>query len=188
MRTHIPADALRVARTLTRLSQRDVAVQAGVVQKSLVAAEAGRATRIETHLRLRKHYERMGIEFMGTVDLAKDSVVGSGARWRMPDTLPPSENDALQFHTESAGVSFAAARALLGSAQKEIARLAGIPERKMASVELGKGFTSESYEALRQYYENAGVVFLGWGDVSRKVFYGVGVRWAANKKPLQHQP
>ena len=189
MTTLVNADALRVARTLTGLNQREVESESRVAQKSIVAAESEQKTSsVQTNMRLCDFYESKGIEFIGTPVLRETTLIGSGARWRLPPTLPVEPEIGAAFHTESNGTSFIAARSLLGLQQKEVADLAGIALRKVAALEAGGDYSVEAYRILRSYYEAEGVEFLGWGDVSTQRFYGVGVRWRASAKILSKGP
>ena len=65
----------------------------------------------------------------------------------------------------------------MGVKQSEAAQGAGIPEYKVRTLEAGVVHDQVALGRLRAFFEQSGVEFLGWGDVSRGVFYGVGVRW-----------
>lgn len=183
MTTLVDADALRVARTLTGLTQREVEAECRVAQKSVVAAESEKKTSsVQTNMRLCDFYESKGIEFVGTPALRETTVIGSGARWKLPPTLPVEADIGAAFHTEPNGTSFIAARSLLGLQQKEVADRAAITLRKLAALESGGDYSIEVHRILRSFYEAEDVEFLGWGDVSTQRFYGVGVRWRANAK------
>lgn len=185
MSTLVNADALRVARTLAGLNQRQVEAESKVAQKSIVAAESARKpSSLQTNKRLCAYYESKGIEFLGTPLLREPTVVASGARWQMPPILPIDIDTDTAFHTELNGVSFAAARSLLGLRQKEVSNRAAVTQRNLAALELGEGYNFEAHRRLRAYYEEEGVEFLGWGDVSTTKFYGVGVRWKPEAKFL----
>lgn len=180
MTAHLTADALRVARQLTGLSQREVEQLTGVARKSLVAAETAETAaklRQTTLSRLRSFYEDQGIEFLGTIDVTTGTAKGLGARWRMPDQLPPSGGERPAVHSEPTGLAFSAARALLDVKQSEVSRLVSMPEHRIRVLEAGLEKNATAHTRLRAFYESNGVEFLGWGDVSRGVFYGVGVRW-----------
>ncbi|CCF18700.1 hypothetical protein; putative Lambda repressor-like, DNA-binding [Pseudorhizobium banfieldiae] len=180
MTAHLTADALRVARHLLGLSQRDVEQRTGVARKSLVSAEATETaamSRPSTLLRLRSFYEDQGIEFLGTIDVTTGVVRGLGARWRMPNQLPPVGTDQTPVHSHSTGLAFSAARALLDVKQSEVCRVTSISEHKLRALETGTTNDETARRRLRTFYEERGIEFLGWGDVSRGVFYGVGVRW-----------
>lgn len=175
MRVPAPADALRVARALLDISQRTAADGAGVMPKSVSSAENAKSGLLETNLALVDYYRSEGISFLGDGSVG-ETVARTGARWSGPDGPAEAAATAAVFHTETAGVSFRAARALLGKEQSEIAQHAKI------SVDAVKGLersvdSGRAYETLRSWYENEGVEFMGWGDVSSRKFYGVGVRW-----------
>ena len=87
----LTADALRAARSLAGLSQRDVEERTGIARKSLVFAEGHTAPRPRTLSRLRSFYEEQGLEFLGTVDVSSGLATGLGVRWRMPEPLTPAE-------------------------------------------------------------------------------------------------
>lgn len=179
MTAHLTADALRVARHLTGLSQREVEQRTGVARKSIVAAENSETagSRSSTLSRLRLFYEHQGVEFLGTIDVATGLARGLGARWRMPGQLPPAGTERPPIHSERSGLAFSAARALLDIKQSEVSRLASMPEHKLRALEGGVASDDAASRRLRTFYEERGIEFLGWGDVSRAVFYGVGVRW-----------
>jgi transcriptional regulator with XRE-family HTH domain len=84
MTTLLSADALRVARALVGVSQRDVATRALITQKAVWIAENTDQFGRSTNIKLRAFYEALGIEFLGTIDLATGVSSGLGARWRMP--------------------------------------------------------------------------------------------------------
>ncbi|CAN7347163.1 XRE family transcriptional regulator [Rhizobium sp. LjRoot258] len=177
MNVILPADILRVARALTGLPQLVVAKEADLAVKTVTRAESGNLTAQVSH-KLRAFYEGRGIEFLGSVDISTGRASGAGARWRMPESIPPTEADAAVFHTESYGVSFAAARGMLGGTQKDICVRARLPEKTVIALERAAGYSDSEFQRLRTYYEGCGIEFLAWGDVSRKAYYGVGVRWA----------
>ena len=185
MTTLVNADALRVARTLAGLNQRQVEAESKVAQKSIVSAEnEQKASSLQTNMRLCAFYENKGIEFLGTPVLRDTTVIGSGARWTMPPALPVELHVGAAFHTEPSGTSFVAARSLMGLQQREVAALAAITLRKMAALETGVDYSVEAFKSLRNFYEEEGVEFMGWGDVSTQRFYGVGVRWRPDAKFL----
>lgn len=175
MRVPAPADALRTARALLDISQRVAAESAGIMQKSVSAAESAKGVSLETNLILVAYYRRQGIEFLGE-GLIGDPIRRSGAKWFGPEgpTIPTTV-DAV-FHTEAADISFRAARALLGKEQAVVAQLAKLGVDVVKSLERGDN-ARRSYEVLRQWYEDQGVEFTGWGDVATRRFFGVGVRW-----------
>lgn len=172
------ADALRVARTLAGFSQREVAERVSLTQKAVWIAENTDEFGKSTNIKLRAFYEAMGIEFLGTVDFATGRTSGLGARWRTPPQLPVRGLDASEFHTERMGVAFGAARALLNRKQSEIANISNMAERKIGQLESGVSIDHPSSLRLRSFYEREGIAFLGWGDVTSGLFYGVGVKWA----------
>jgi transcriptional regulator with XRE-family HTH domain len=177
MTTLLSADALRVARALAGVSQRDAAAKALVTQKAVWIAENTDQFGKSTNIKLRAFYEALGIEFLGTIDLATEISAGLGARWRMPPRLPVERSAASDFHAERLGIAFGAARALLNKTQAEVARSAGVGQRKIGQLESGASFEQSPLVRLRTYYEQENVEFLGWGDVTSNLFYGVGVRW-----------
>lgn len=177
MEVLLSPDALRAARNLAGLSQRELGDVANIARGSIVTAESSTAPRSPTAMRLRSFYETRGMEFMGTVDLATGIAKGLGVRWRMPSKFPPDEDADQAIHMEKSGLAFSAARGLLNRKQSEIVTLTKIPEHKIRSLEARKQIDEESIRRLRTFYEENGVQFLGWGDVTRGAFYGVGVRW-----------
>ena len=177
MEVLLSPDALRAARNLAGLSQRELGDAANIARGSIVAAESSTAPSSPTTMRLRSFYEARGLEFIGTVDLATGMAKGLGVRWRMPSQLPPEKDVDHLIHTERSGLAFAAARGLLNRKQSEIVALAKIPEHKIRALEAKKQIDEDSIRGLRTFYEENGIQFLGWGDVTRDVFYGVGVRW-----------
>ncbi|WP_166096767.1 XRE family transcriptional regulator [Rhizobium flavescens] len=177
MTTLLFADALRVARTLAGLSQREAAARIAITQKAVWIAENTDELGRSTNIRLRALYEALGIEFLGTIDFASGRTSGLGARWRVPAELPEHAQRASEFRTERTGVAFAAARSLLNKKQSEIAGLLNMAERKIGQLEAGGSTDQQSSHRLRSFYEREGIAFLGWGDVTSGLFYGVGVRW-----------
>lgn len=175
MRVPAPADALRVARALLDISQRDAAENAKVMQKSVSAAENAKNVLLETNLALVDYYRARGIVFLGE-GLIGDTIRRSGARWSGPEGPADTGTARGLLHDEVNDVSFRAARALLGKEQSEIAELAGIGVDAVKGLERG-GQTGRAYEILRRWYEEQGVEFTGWSDLSSRRFYGVGVRW-----------
>lgn len=176
MKTPTSADALRVARALLGLSQRDAAKAAEMTQKALSAAESGKNSLLETNLQLISFYESRGIEFLGEAKIGKE-ITRAGARFRGPPAPHSDISGASEFHTESRAISFLAARSLLNKEQAYIAEKSGLPLKTIRALEHGATW-SEPTAQLRKYYEGAGVEFTGWGDVATGRFYGVGVRWA----------
>lgn len=173
----VPSDALRIARALAALSQRQVAEAAHMDRMQVVAAEGhqGRA-RVQSYEKLRDFYEDLGIEFLGTVDVGTGTVSGAGARWRKP--LDSSRvNGPTPVHAEPNGVSFVAARGLLNVSLTKLSQDSRIERRQLSALEKHVDFSKDDFDRLRDYYERVGIEFLGQGDVSKRLFYGVGVRW-----------
>lgn len=177
MKTPTSADALRVARALLGLSQRDAAKAAEIAQKALSAAESGKNSLLETNLQLISFYESRGIEFLGEARIGKE-IARAGARFRGPTGPHTVTSEAAEFHSESYGISFLAARSLLNKEQAYIAERSGLPLKTIRALEHG-ATRSEPTAQLRKFYEGAGVEFTGWGDVATGRYYQVGVRWAA---------
>jgi transcriptional regulator with XRE-family HTH domain len=177
MEVLLSPDALRAARNLAGLSQRELGDVANIARGSIVAAESSSSPSSPTTLKLRSFYEARGMEFIGTVNLATGVAKGLGVRWRMPSQLPPDKEVDRIIHTERSGLAFAAARGLLNRKQSEIVALSKIPEHKIRALEAKKQSDEDSVRRLRNFYEESGIQFLGWGDVTRDVFYGVGVQW-----------
>jgi len=178
MRTLLSADALRAARALAGLSQREAASRASVTQRAVWTAEGMAHGGVSTNLKLRTLYEALGIEFLGMINLATGESVGLGVRWRMPPQLPVSPSIASSFHATTGGLAFAAARALLNKKQSEVAQLSLLSERKISALEAGMLADQVASLRLRSFYEQERLVFLGWGAVSSGLHYGVGVKWA----------
>lgn len=146
-------------------------------QRAVWEAEGTKQPSMSTNFKLRAFYEKLGIEFLGSVDVATGITKGLGARWRTPPQLPALPLTASNFHTEPRGVAFGAARALLNMNQSEIARLAHVHKRKIGLLESGASPDHPAAQRLRSFYERQSIAFLGWGDVSSGLYYGVGVRW-----------
>lgn len=181
MTTLLSADALRVARTLAGFTQREVASRAAITQKAVWIAENTDQLARPTNGKLRTLYESLGVEFLGTVNLTSGMTTGLGARWRAPSQLPVQHSEASDHHTERTGISFVAARALLNKKQSEIASASGMAVRKIAHLEAGLSADQESTLRLRLFYERERIAFLGWGDVTSGLYYGVGVKWEAKQ-------
>ncbi|MDX0299363.1 XRE family transcriptional regulator [Sinorhizobium meliloti] len=173
----VPSDALRIARSLAALSQRQVAEAAQMDRMQIVAAEGqqGRA-RVQSYEKLRAFYEDLGIEFLGTVDVRTGTISGAGARWRKPSSSSQMD-EPTRIHAEPNGVSFVAARSLLNVSLAKLAHDSGIERRQLSALENHSDFSKVEFDRLRAYYESVGIEFLGQGDVSKNLFYGVGVRW-----------
>lgn len=177
MRVPAPADALRAARALLDISQREAAANAGIMQKSVSAAETSKGISLETNLALVDYYRRQGIEFLGE-GIIGESIRRSGAKWIGPESPAGISINETLPHAETTDISFRAARALMGLNQFEVA------DRSSLTIDVVKGLerginARRSYDSLRQWYEAQGIEFTGWGDVSRRMFFGVGVRWKA---------
>lgn len=183
MEVLLTPDILRAARALVGLSQRELEAQAGVARSSIVAAESESAPSPGTILRLRTFYEHKGIEFLGKVDLATGSASDVGVRWRMPEQLPPIGSTDDFIATRGSGIAFAAARGLLNKKQSDLVKLVKISEHKIRSLEAYETKDQPALVRLREYYEKNGIEFLGWGDVSRAMCFGTGVRWRVDYKP-----
>lgn len=174
MKTPTSPAALRVARTLTELHLSDVAEIVGIPRRAIAAAEAGVSGFNDHNVRLIEFYESKGIEFLGELTFGKD-VARAGARWRSPTNLDIVNIE--QYHVSNSGVSFRAARALLGVKQAEIAKRAGLKSNAIGKVEAGEPWPSV-IDKLRKFYIESGVEFLGWSDAQTQLHYGVGARWA----------
>lgn len=183
MKTPTSADALRVARALLGLSQREAAAAAAMTQKALSAAESGKNSLLETNLQLIKFYEGRGIEFLGEARIGRE-IASAGARFRGPPGPGSDLSETSKFHSTTYGVSFLAARSLLNREQAHVAEKSGLPLKTVRALERG-AIWSDAAAQLRTFYEAVGVRFTGWGDVDTGRFYGVGVRWAAPRS-LNH--
>lgn len=173
----VPSDALRIARALAALSQRQVAEAAQMDRMQVVAAEGQKdRARVQSYEKLRNFYEDLGIEFLGTVDIRTRTMSGAGARWRRP-SASTQMNAPTHIHAEPNGVSFVAARSLLNVPLTKLAQDSGIERRQLSALENHIDFSKNDFDRLRAYYEGLGIEFLGQGDVSTNLFYGVGVRW-----------
>ncbi|MFD1328727.1 helix-turn-helix domain-containing protein [Mycoplana ramosa] len=179
MKTPTSADALRVARALLGLSQREAAAAAEMTQKALSAAESGKNSLLETNLQLIRFYEGRGIEFLGEARIGRE-IAGAGARFRGPPGPGSDLAETSEFHSMPYGVSFLAARSLLGEEQAYVAAKSGLPLKTIRALEHGATWSAPTAQ-LRAFYEAAGVRFTGWGDVETGRYYRVGVRWAAQK-------
>lgn len=183
MRTPAAAECLRAARALLNLSQRKVAEGASVTQRSLSFAETTENVLLETNLQLVDYYVSEGIEFLGDASIGKD-VVRAGARFAPPPSPDAGAAVKSNFRTVNFPIPFLAARALMGKEQVEVADALGIRVALIRDLERGKPSTP-SHDQLRKWYEAKGIEFLGWGDVSTRKYYGVGVRWRASPKATE---
>lgn len=175
MRVPAPADALRVARALLNISQREAATRANIMQKSISAAENCKSILLETNLALVDFYRSQGIELLGE-GLIGEPIRRSGARWLGPDGPTSLLSGDVTFHVEGTDVSFRAARALLDKGQAEIGQMANLSLDVVKDLERGTE-ARRSQSVLRGWYQEQGIEFTGWGDVDSRKFYGVGVRW-----------
>ncbi|MGO8653079.1 helix-turn-helix domain-containing protein [Rhizobium ruizarguesonis] len=187
MNLAIPPEALRVARALVNTPQSEVAQLAGISSKTLQRIEAGGSTARASE-GLQAYYERMGVVFTGSIDLSTGTVSGAGARWRMPPLLPPDAGEALTFRTETFGVHFRAARAFLDRNQKSVADESKLPTKTIIELEQAADYRQSDFNCLRDFYEVRGIEFLSWGDTSKNIFYGVGVRQAVNLREGEASP
>lgn len=179
MRIIAPAEALRAARALLNVSQRDVAEHSGVLQKSLSIIENADYLLADTNLRLVDFYTARGIQFLGEGFIGSE-IARCGAKWAAPES-PSTVAPSIPFHAQNVSVSFKAARAFLNREQTDIANAAGLTIAAVKGLEAGKKW-AESYQKLVAFYEAEGVEFTGWGEPSTQKFYGVGVRWRAERK------
>lgn len=173
MKTPTSPAALRVARTLTELSLSEVAEIVRIPRRAIAATEAGVSVFNDHNVRLIEFYESKGIEFLGELTMGKE-VARAGARWRVPadrDTV-----DIGEYHAVHGGVSFQAARALLGLKQTQTAERTGLKSSAIGRVEAGEPWPS-IIDKLRKFYIKSGVEFLGWCDAHTQLYYGVGARW-----------
>ena len=176
----LTSDVLRAARSLLGLSQRSLEVRVELARSSIVAAESENSAASSTTIfKLRDFYVTNGLEFLGTIDVATGKAYGVGVRWRMPSQLPPSGDLESIVSTRGPGLAFVAARSLLNKQQSEIAAILKITEYRVRILETDKAIDVVAAKVLRSYYEGQGVEFLGWEDISRELYYGVGVRWKA---------
>ncbi|WP_018900464.1 helix-turn-helix transcriptional regulator [Rhizobium sp. 2MFCol3.1] len=159
-----------------RRSQRDVAEDAGISQKTLSELENHQASLIDKNLQLVDFYASKGIEFVGEAQVGKP-VRHAGAKWAAPNGPDATDAQKAKFRSEDQPVSFGAARALLQKHQSYVAAAIGVSNPTVQNLE--NSYTrSPVSERLKLWYEEQGVVFTGWGDVKSGRFYGVGVRWA----------
>lgn len=100
----------------------------------------------------------------------------AGAQWLGPKGQASVQKVGAVFHAETTDVLFRAARALLDKGQAEIAVLAKLGLDVVKDLERGTE-ARRPYAILREWCEEQGVKFTGWGDIASRRFYGVGVRW-----------
>ncbi|NEI37711.1 hypothetical protein GR204_27735 [Rhizobium leguminosarum] len=171
----IPSEALRVARALLNLTRSELAEGAELAEKTVQRAEAGEPTARASE-KLQAFYEQRGVGFTGSVDLATGKITGAGARWRAPTVLPPQGPESDDFRTESFGVHFRAARAWFDKSQRVVAEETNLSQKTIIALEQVSDHSNSEFRRLREYYESQGLEFLSWGDTSRNLYYGVGVR------------
>ncbi|GLR59355.1 helix-turn-helix domain-containing protein [Rhizobium indigoferae] len=180
MRIIAPPEALRAARALLGVSQRDVADQAGVPQRSLSIVENSDYLLADTNLLLVDFYTAKGLVFLGEGFIGSE-IARCGACWAAPENPGKPESTEPQFQTLDVSVSFKAARAFLNRERADIADSAGLTVAAVRGLEAGKKWT-ESYQKLVEFYESEGIEFTGWGEPSTQKFYGVGVRWKGERR------
>lgn len=129
----------------------------------------------DLNLQLIDFYVAQGIEFLGQASIGTKAS-RAGARWIAPESPALLGPDRDQFHAESSGMSFRAARALLNKTQNEVATESGLSTTAVKGLEMGHDWSASS-RIMQDYYERSRVEFLGWSDARTRLFYGVGVRW-----------
>jgi transcriptional regulator with XRE-family HTH domain len=174
MRLPAPPETLRVARSLTALTQQKVAELAGVTRRYISNAETSQSM-FELNLQLVDFYVAQGIEFLGQASIG-NKTSHAGARWLAPESPALLGKASDRFHVEKLGISFRAARALLNKTQNEIVAETGLSIAAVKGLETGNDWLDSS-KTLQDYYEGNRVEFLGWSDARSRLFYGVGVRW-----------
>lgn len=177
MKSYAPPDALRAARALSRLSQDELCRKIQVTRQSVSTAERDVSAPNPTVSKMRSFYEELGLRFLGVINIETGTITAAGVCWHYPDQFPPSDAQAPKYHAEANGTDFAAARSLLNASRAEVSKNSGISLRDLASLEAGIKIASSEYRSLRLYYDEAGVEFMGVGDVRTGLYYGVGVRW-----------
>ncbi|TBF37010.1 helix-turn-helix domain-containing protein [Rhizobium leguminosarum] len=185
MKSYAPPDTLRAARALLRLSQGELAKEIGFSRQSVSAAENDPSSPIPTIAKMRAFYEKKGLQFLGTVDIDTGRIDGAGVRWRPPPSPPSDDVVAGQFHTESEGAAFEAARSLLGRSRAMVAQEAKVPIKELGALEAGEHSSTETVTRLRDYFTDLGIEFLGRGDLGSRTYFGVGVRWRSLKTKSQ---
>ncbi|WSH63697.1 helix-turn-helix transcriptional regulator [Rhizobium ruizarguesonis] len=170
-------DALRAARALRGLTQPQLAASVGMCRKSVAACESGVGATLKSMATLRNYYDRVGIEFLGTLDQNNNTVHGSGACWKFKDFFKGFRPFALD------DVNFAAARALLGLTERFVAEKSFLTPRQVGNLERGQASTTKSYDSLRDFFEEKGVEFLSH-KTSRVSYISLGVRLACLEIPL----
>ncbi|RUM16835.1 XRE family transcriptional regulator [Rhizobium phaseoli] len=178
----VSPDALRAARGLACLSERDVERLTGISSQALEASEAGKPGAARTSVRLGEFYAALGIELLGWVSLTTGYEYGAGARWRPPWEPGRMEAEAAARRNDPPWLAFAAARAMLEWDQKTAADKAGLSRRQVEHLEAEGPSTRKSRERLRIMYESRGIEFLGALANGRVV--GVGVRRSSVTDPI----
>jgi len=178
MKFYAPPDALRAARALARLSQQELSKNIQVTRQSISAAENDASAPFPTVSKMRGFYEDLGLQFVGVIDIDTGTISAAGVCWRLPDRFPPGQAEATKFHAEPYGAAFVAARGLLGASRAEVSDKSDLTLKDLAALESGGTYSGDEYLRLRAYYVEAGIEFMGAGDVRTGLYYGVGVRWA----------
>jgi len=174
MRIPAPPDALRVARALTRLTQREAAQEANVLHRYLSTVETSDLL-LNVNLEMVDFYTRRGLQMLGDASIGKE-FARAGAKWAAPSGPDASAAEKAKYHHEDHPIPFRAARALVNLKQTEIALAAGLSLKTVKLLEQGARLEG-SHETLRGHYERLGLEFTGWGDAATGRFYGIGVRW-----------
>ncbi|XAZ19565.1 helix-turn-helix transcriptional regulator (plasmid) [Sinorhizobium sp. B11] len=160
------------------LSQRAAATRANVTHRYISTAETSESL-VSFNLELVDFYVSQGIEFLGAASVGRE-VSRAGARWLAPISPEEVRGYKRDYHVEEAGISFRAARAMLGHTREQVAEEANLSVAVIRALESGEQW-QESTRTLQAYYERKNIEFLGWSDASSKLFYGVGVRWSAER-------
>lgn len=177
MKLYAPPDILRAARALSRLSQEELCKKIQVTRQTVSAAEKDALAPYPTVSKMRAFYEKLGLRFLGKIDIDTGAITAAGVCWRYPAEFPPSDAHAVDYHTELNGTAFVAARSLLSVSRAEVSKYSGVSLKALASLEAGTQADSAAFESLRLYYSESGIDFMGTGDVRTGLYYGVGVRW-----------
>lgn len=177
MKSYAPPDALRAARTLSRLSQDELCKKIRVTRQSVSTAEKDASAPNPTVSKMRAFYEELGLRFLGVIDIETGTITAAGVCWRSPAEFPPLDAHAVDYHAEANGISFVAARSLLNASRAEVSKSSGISLKQLAALEAGTQIGSSEHRSLRLYYDETGIEFMGLGDVRTGLYYGVGVRW-----------
>ncbi|QKK18887.1 helix-turn-helix transcriptional regulator [Rhizobium indicum] len=180
MKFYAPPDALRAARALSRLSQQELSKNIQVSRQSISAAENDASAPFPTVSKMRGFYEDRGLQFVGVIDIDTGAINAAGVCWRLPERFPPPQAEASKYHTEPHGTAFVAARSLLGASRADVASNSNIGLKDLAALEAGSTYSGDEYQRLRAYYIEAGIEFMGAGDVRTGLYYGVGVRRASS--------